>query len=316
MRVKTFAPLLALFILAAGAAQAQTAGVVTFTANKTSSTGAFAPVLTWSTNPTAQSCTASGGWSGTKAAYGTQTLSSISVSTSYTITCAWSTGSANVTWVAPTTNSDGSALTDLAGFKVYYGTSSTSLSSSATVDDMTRRSAIVDSLSPGTWYFAVRAVNSAQKESANSNVTSKAVSGATAAKSVAITITTSTPPPSGSSEVEPNNSTSQAQLVSTSGTTVNGTMSASSDQDYYRVSLPAGKKLTASMSPNSSSDYELYLFDSTGKAIAWSENGQGVTETVSVTNSGTAAKTYYVRVHYYAGGTGSTSGKYTIRLSW
>ena len=93
-------------------------------------------------------------------------------------------------------------------------------------------------------------------------------------------------------------------------------MSASSDNDYYRVSLPAGKKLTATMTPNSTSDYELYLFDSSGKAIAWSENGKGVTETVTVTNSGTAAETYYVRVHYYAGGTGSTSGKYTIRLSW
>ena len=67
-----------------------------------------------------------------------------------------------MTWVAPTTNTDGSALTNLAGFKVYYGTSSTSLSSSTTVDDMTRRSATISSLTPGTWYFAVRAVNTAQ----------------------------------------------------------------------------------------------------------------------------------------------------------
>jgi hypothetical protein len=68
MRVQTSASLFALFIFAAGAAQAQTAGVVTLTANRTSNVGSFAPVLTWSTNPVAQSCTASGGWSGTKAA--------------------------------------------------------------------------------------------------------------------------------------------------------------------------------------------------------------------------------------------------------
>jgi len=37
---------------------------------------------------------------------------------------------------------------------------------------------------------------------------------------------------------------------------------------------------------------------------------------VTVTNSGSSAVTYYVRVNYYGGGTGSTSGTYSIRLSW
>ena len=70
------------------------------------------------------------------------------------------------------------------------------------------------------------------------------------------------------------------------------------------------------MSPTSTSDYELYLFNSSGSIVSWSENGKGMTETVKITNSKTSAVTYYVRVHYYAGGTGSTNGKYTIRLSW
>ena len=60
---------------------------------------------------------------------------------------------------------------------------------------MTRRSATIDSLTPGTWYFAVRAVNSAQKESVNSNVTSKVITGATAARTVGITISAPTPVP-------------------------------------------------------------------------------------------------------------------------
>jgi ABC-type glycerol-3-phosphate transport system substrate-binding protein len=34
-----------------------------------------------------------------------------------------STNSATLTWDAPTTNVDGTPLTDLAGYKVYYGTS-------------------------------------------------------------------------------------------------------------------------------------------------------------------------------------------------
>jgi len=198
MRVQTLASLFVLFIFAAGAAQAQTAGVVTLNANQTSATGSFAPVLTWSTNPVATSCTASGGWSGTKAASGSQTQATISASTNYTLTCTWGAGSTTVNWTAPTTNSNGSPLTNLARFKVVYGTSSTALTSSVTVDDITRRSATISSLAPGTWYFAVRAVNTANVESDNSNVATKSVTGATAARSVAITITApppTTPPP-------------------------------------------------------------------------------------------------------------------------
>ena len=200
MRAKKLLPF-ALLLFAAGAVHAQTAGVVTLNANKTSATGSLVPVLTWSTNPTAKSCTASGGWSGTKAANGTQTLASISASTNYTLTCTWGAGTANVSWTAPTTNTNGSVLTNLARFKVVYGTSSTALTSSSIVDDVTRRSTSISSLSPGTWYFAVRAVNTTGTESANSSVTSKVVSGASAARSVAITITA---PPSTSGYVTAN----------------------------------------------------------------------------------------------------------------
>src|SRR5213076_1330508 len=101
------------FMFTAGVAQAQT---VSLSANKTSATGSLTPVLTWSTNPVASSCAASGGWSGTKAASGSQTLTAISASTNYTLTCTWATGSSTVSWVAPTTNTDGSSLTNLAGF--------------------------------------------------------------------------------------------------------------------------------------------------------------------------------------------------------
>jgi serine protease len=286
--------------VAAGAAQAQTAGVVTLRANSTSATGSLVPVLTWSTNPTASSCRASSGWSGNKSAAGTETLARITASTNYTLTCTWGTGSARVSWVPPTANTDGSALTNLAGFRVYYSTSNTSFTQSSTVNDMAASTTTISSLAPATWYFKVRALNSSQVESADSNIASKAVTGATSASTVGITITSSPPPPppppppTGGSEVEPNNYTGQAQLIGTAGTTVNGTMSGSGDADYYRVSLPAGRRLTATMTPNSNSDYELYLFNSGGTAIAWSENGRGVSETVTVTNSGTSAVTYCV----------------------
>jgi hypothetical protein len=306
-------------LFAAGVVQAQTAGVVTLRANSTSAQGSLVPVLTWSTNPVASSCRASGGWSGNKAVSGNETLARINASTNYTLTCSWGSGSTSVSWTAPSQNTDGSTLTDLAGFKVFYSTSNTSFSQSTTLNDISARSTTVSALAPGTWYFKVHALNSRQAESADSNIATKTVAGATAAKTVSVTITgtpTTPPPPTGGNEVDPNDYIAQAQVVSSSGTTVNGSMSSSGDVDYFRVSLPAGKKLTAVMTPNSNSDYELYLMDANDQPIAWSENGKGAVETVTVTNSSSAAKAYYVRVTYFGGGTGSTNGKYTIRLSW
>ncbi len=181
-----------LLLMASGAAQAQTGGIVTLRANSTSATGSFVPVLTWSTNPAASSCRASGGWSGTRAASGTVTLPAITANTNYTLTCSWSTGSAVVSWLAPTANTNGTPLTNLAGFRVYYGTSSTSLTQSTTVNNMAARSATISPLVPGTWYFKVRAFNSSQVESNDSNLASKTVAGATAANTVGITIAPAT----------------------------------------------------------------------------------------------------------------------------
>ena len=184
--------LLIVLSLAAGAVQAQAAGTVTLSANATSATGEMTPRLTWSTSPVATSCTASGGWSGTKAPSGAQTLSNINASTNYTLTCTWGSGSATVNWTAPTTNTDGTPLTNLAAFRVYYGTSSSSLTQVSEVNDISSSSTTISGLTPATWFFKVRAVNANQVESADSNVSSKAVATSSAAKTVAITITNPT----------------------------------------------------------------------------------------------------------------------------
>jgi hypothetical protein len=188
--------LLALPLLLLGSfAQAQTAGTITFTANRTSSSTGFAPVLTWSTSPVATSCTASGAWSGTKFASGSETLATITSSKSYTLTCTWGNGTATINWSAPTRNSDGTTLTDLASYKVLYGTSSGNLNMSKAVSDPRATSTSIGSLGQGTWYFAVRAVNSKGVESNSSSTVSKVITGASAAKTVNITITGTTPTP-------------------------------------------------------------------------------------------------------------------------
>jgi hypothetical protein len=182
-------------------ADAQTAGNVTFTANQTTATGSLVPVLTWSTSPVAASCLAGGGWTGTKFASGSQTLPSITASTTYTLNCSWSNGTANITWTRPTLNVDGSSLTDLAGFRIVYGTSATALVQSVLVNDPAATSTTIPSLPAGRWYFAVRAVNALQAESENSNVVQRDIAAVSASRTVNITINptppTTPPPPTG-----------------------------------------------------------------------------------------------------------------------
>ena len=124
------------------------------------------------------------------------------------------------------------------------------------------------------------------------------------------------PQPPGINEVEPNNSRTASQVISTDNTTINGTMSSSSDTDYYRMTLAAGGTLTATLTPNASSDYDLFVYNSNGVLIGRSERGTGLVDTVTVTNTGTSAFVRYVRVVYWSGGTGATNGRYTLNLNW
>lgn len=83
--------------------------------------------------------------------------------------------SADVTWNAPTVNTDGSALTDLAGYYIYYGTSPTSLNQSVNVTNASAADYVVQGLTSGTWYFAVAAYTNEGTQSSLSAVVSKTI---------------------------------------------------------------------------------------------------------------------------------------------
>ena len=85
------------------------------------------------------------------------------------------TGSAALSWTEPTENTDGTPLTDLAGYHIYYGTSAGAWTSTITVLDATETSYVVGGLAPGTYYFAVVAFNTAGEDSPQSNVGSKTI---------------------------------------------------------------------------------------------------------------------------------------------
>ena len=75
------------------------------------------------------------------------------------------TSSTTLTWTAPTQNEDGSALTDLAGFKIFYGTSSRNYTNEIRIDNPSITTYVVENLTPDTYYFAAKAFNSADEDS-------------------------------------------------------------------------------------------------------------------------------------------------------
>jgi hypothetical protein len=86
------------------------------------------------------------------------------------------TGSATVSWEAPTENTNGTALTDLSGFRIYYGTDATHLTPYATLTNPGLLLYVIDSLPVGTTYFfAVTALAADGEESARSAVVEKTI---------------------------------------------------------------------------------------------------------------------------------------------
>lgn len=94
----------------------------------------------------------------------------------FTITVTQATlGSATLTWQSPTQNTDGTTLTDLAGYRIVYGTSAGALTQTVEISNASVTTYVVDQLSSATWYFAVKAYTEAGTESDLSNVASKAI---------------------------------------------------------------------------------------------------------------------------------------------
>jgi serine protease len=112
-------------------------------------------------------------------------------------------------------------------------------------------------------------------------------------------------------EVESNNTLGTAQAITPNPALVNGRIATTTDTDYYRVTLGAGKTLTATLTPPAGIDYDLYLYNSAGTQVASSVKGAGAVDVASYANGGGVAITVYARVRYYSGG----AGNYTLGLS-
>lgn len=94
---------------------------------------------------------------------------------SITVTQPATSGTATLTWTAPVSNTNGSALTDLAGYDIYYGSSPSAMSTVIQVANAGATSYTVSNLASGTWYFSVSAYTTSGLDSALSNTGSKTI---------------------------------------------------------------------------------------------------------------------------------------------
>jgi hypothetical protein len=85
------------------------------------------------------------------------------------------TGTATLSWTAPTHDTNGSPITNLAGYNLYYGKTSTTMTYVIAVNSPASGDYVIRNLAPGTWYFAVVAYNTQAMESTFSNIVSKTI---------------------------------------------------------------------------------------------------------------------------------------------
>jgi hypothetical protein len=116
------------------------------------------------------------------------------------------------------------------------------------------------------------------------------------------------------SDAEPNNSMSAPQAISGSCNQVSGTFlndSSTQQHDYFRLSLPAGKTVTALLN-GLTVDYDLEIYDAAGNWVGSSYNGGATPDQASWTNTGASAINVYIHVYRAS----STRTTYQLKVSY
>lgn len=151
----------------ADTAQSTFGNVAATAATGSSTTSATSASTTSTASSGTTSSSGAGSTAGTTA--GSGTVASTNQSTPPVTT---TDGVATLDWMPPTENSDGSVLTNLAGYTVYYGTSPGDLSQSVKVTNPGLAAYTVTGLPSGTWYFAVTSYSADGVESSRTNTVS------------------------------------------------------------------------------------------------------------------------------------------------
>jgi hypothetical protein len=123
--------------------------------------------------------------------------------------------------------------------------------------------------------------------------------------SASVAFTINNPVSTTYNEVESNGTTATANGIADTVTKIVGYVGTSTDLDYFRLVVAAGRTLTVNMT-GPARDYDLYLLSSSGSTLRTSA-GSSATETVSITNTATTATTYYLKVVGFGGAYDTTT---------
>jgi serine protease len=114
-------------------------------------------------------------------------------------------------------------------------------------------------------------------------------------------------------ESEGNNTIATANPINGS---ITGNIGTTTDTDYFRVDLQAGKTLKASLSAVlATANYDLYVYDSAGRQLGGSVNQASVADAIELTYIGTGTAVVYLQVRYVSGGTGTSNGRYALSVT-
>jgi len=80
------------------------------------------------------------------------------------------TGSVTLSWQTPTTNNDGTPLLDLAGYKIYYGSTPDASDFVVNITDPNITEVNIGGLTLERWYYTITAYNTFQHESERSSI--------------------------------------------------------------------------------------------------------------------------------------------------
>jgi hypothetical protein len=87
-----------------------------------------------------------------------------------------STGNVSLSWQAPTENTNGSALSNLGGYVIHYGSVSKTYTSTITISNPGLTSYVVEDLPPGTYYFSMTTLTTGGEQSSPSAEASTTIS--------------------------------------------------------------------------------------------------------------------------------------------
>lgn len=113
-------------------------------------------------------------------------------------------------------------------------------------------------------------------------------------------------------EAEPNNTLAAAQRISTLPSTVSGSLTTTTDTDYYQFAVAPGKTVFVTLTAGAASGFGLGIYTSTGQQLLMIPGVTGRQQKVALTNKGTVASTLRVRVLRSTG----NAGNYSLAIAY